>query len=117
MPDFSQRLRKELEYTGLSQEDLAAKAGIQKHALDRCLGPQKSMPPADAAVKIASALDVSVEYLVTGRADCRDDMAKYFKFRDMLDDLLVLPETVRKPIETMIKALARQEREKKTRLS
>jgi hypothetical protein len=43
--------------------------------------------------------------------------AKYLKFRDVLDDLMVLPEMIRKPIKTMIKAAARQEREKKTLLS
>ncbi|MDR0682602.1 MAG: helix-turn-helix domain-containing protein [Dysgonamonadaceae bacterium] len=117
MPDFSQRLREELEYTGLSQKELAAKAGIQKRALDMYLGPQKSMPPADAAVKIASVLDVSVEYLVTGRTDSHKDMAKYFKLRDILDDLLILPAQALVPIRAMIKAAARQEREKTTRLS
>jgi hypothetical protein len=78
---------------------------------------QKSMPPADVAFKIASALGVSVERLITGHTGNCKDTAKYLKFRDVLGDLLVLPEAVYKPIKDMITALARQEREDKTHLS
>lgn len=66
MTDFAERLRSEIEYKGLSQKEVASKAGIKKRALDMYVGSQSSMPPADVAVKIAQVLDVSVEYLVTG---------------------------------------------------
>jgi len=42
--------------------------GVKKRALDTyLLCENASMPPADVAVKIANALGVSVEYLVTGK--------------------------------------------------
>jgi transcriptional regulator with XRE-family HTH domain len=107
---FAENLRSELDYQGLVVKQLAAKTGINIHTLNHYLSGKKSMPPADTAVKIASALDVSVEYLVTGNTSGQSEgMAKYLKFRDVFDALLVLPEAVRNPIRTMIKALAQRE--------
>ena len=64
---FQKNLRAELDYQGLTVKELAAKTNISKHTLDCYLKTKASMPPADAAVKIARALHVSVEYLVTGQ--------------------------------------------------
>jgi len=114
MPGFSQRLRSEIEYIGLNQKEFAAKAGIKKRALDSYLWAQQSMPPADTAVKIASALGVSVEYLITGKEYRRSiDISQYLQFRDILDDLMVLPEATLEPIKAVIKAFANSERKKK----
>ena len=67
MSDLSERLKDLIEYKGFLQKEVAAMANIKKRALDMYLGSRKSMPPADVAVKLATALDVSVEYLVTGK--------------------------------------------------
>jgi transcriptional regulator with XRE-family HTH domain len=113
MPDFSKRLRSEIEYIGLTQKEFAAKAGIKKRALDAYLRAQQSMPPADVAVKMAFALGVSVEYLVTGKEYRRTvDISGYLQFRDILDDLAVLPEETLVPIKTVIKTFADNERKK-----
>ncbi|MCL2293883.1 MAG: helix-turn-helix domain-containing protein [Spirochaetes bacterium] len=64
--EFRKNLRSELDYHGLTVKELSAKSGIVKGTLDCYLGARASMPPADIAVKIANALGVSVEYLVTG---------------------------------------------------
>ena len=66
MATFADRLREEIEYLGLTRKELAYKADIKKRALDMYLGTQGSMPPADVAVRLAKALNVTVEYLVTG---------------------------------------------------
>jgi transcriptional regulator with XRE-family HTH domain len=114
MSDFSERLRSEIEYVGLSQKEFAAKAGIKKRALDMYLGTQNSIPPADVAVKIASALGLSVEYLITGRELRRSvDISPYLQFRDVLDDLVLLPEEILIPIKKMISAAVDHERKKK----
>ena len=55
-----------MAYWGITRKELAHKADIKKRALDMYLGTQESMPPADVAVRIAKALHVTVEYLVTG---------------------------------------------------
>ena len=113
MTDFSMRLRSEIEYIGLNQKEFAAKAGIKKRALDAYLRAQQSMPPADTAVKMAAALGVSVEYLITGREYKQNiDISKYLQFRNLLDDLAVLPNETLEPIKTVIKTFADKERKK-----
>lgn len=66
MPTFADRLREEMNYWGLTHKELALRADIKPRALAMYLGTQKSMPPADVAVRLAKALNVTVEYLVTG---------------------------------------------------
>ena len=65
--NFRKILRNELDYQGLTVKELAAKSSVAKGAIDSYLGKQASMPPADAAVRIAAALGVTVEYLVNGQ--------------------------------------------------
>jgi transcriptional regulator with XRE-family HTH domain len=114
MSSFSDRLRSEIDYIGLNQKEFAAKAGIKKRALDGYLGIQQSIPPADVAVKMAAALGISVEYLITGE-ECHNsiDISKYVKFRPILDDLSALPDEALALIEAMIKTAANNERKKK----
>ena len=114
MSDFSKRLRSEIDYIGLTQKEFAAKACIKKRALDGYLRSQQSMPPADTAVKIAAALGLSVEYLVTGKEYIQTiDISKYLQFKDLLDDLAILPDETLIPIKAVIKAFANSERERR----
>lgn len=64
---FKQTLRSEMEFQNIKVKELAAKTGISPRTLEGYLGSRSSIPPADVAVKIASTLNVSVEYLVTGK--------------------------------------------------
>jgi len=64
---FKENLKSELTYSGMLVKELSAKTGIKKHTLDNYLNTHNSLPNAEAAVKIARALGVSVEYLITGR--------------------------------------------------
>jgi transcriptional regulator with XRE-family HTH domain len=63
---FKENLKSELTYSGMMVKELAAKSGVNKYSLDKYLNKQGQMPSVDVAVKIAHALGVSVEYLVTG---------------------------------------------------
>lgn len=47
-------------------KELSAKTGIKKYTIDNYLSSHNCSPSAEAAVKIAAALGVSVEYLVMG---------------------------------------------------
>ena len=58
---------------GITVKELSAKTGIPKGTLDCYLGVRASIPPVDIAVKIASALGVTVEYLVTGQETQKHD--------------------------------------------
>ena len=63
---FGENLKQELAYTGMLKKELSALSGVHKRAIDTYVRTNYSMPPADTAVKIAKALGVTVEYLVTG---------------------------------------------------
>ncbi len=111
MPSFADRLREEIEYIGISQRELAEKAGIKKRALDMYLGYRASMPAVDVAVKLAEALNVSVEYLVTGKTTLyRRECAKISKYKKIEDDLTSLTPQVLKSVEDMIHSLAEREK-------
>ena len=63
---FKEILKSELAYKGILVKELAQKTGISRHTLDNYLNIREHIPTLDAAVKIAKALGVSVEYLATG---------------------------------------------------
>ena len=68
--DFSKHLKSEIDYSGLSYKELSQKSGVAERALYTYVATKNpSMPPADVAYKIARALGVSVDYLVTGGTD------------------------------------------------
>jgi len=84
---FKENLKSELLYKGMMVKELSAVTKIKRHTLDNYLNTHNSLPNAESAVKIAQALGVSVEYLVTGR-----------EFIDMAQ-LASLPEDLRTMIE------------------
>jgi transcriptional regulator with XRE-family HTH domain len=47
-------------------KELAAISGVNKRTIDNYLNTHNTIPSADAAVRIAGALGVTVEYLITG---------------------------------------------------
>ena len=63
---FRENLKSELSYSGMLVKELAAQTGLKKHTIDNYLSVRGRMPAADVAVRIARALGVSVEYLITG---------------------------------------------------
>jgi len=98
MSDFKANLRNELDYVGLTVKELSAKTGIAKGTLDCYLGARASIPPADIAVKIAKALGVSVEYLITGQEDKNQNKIHDQKIRSVIQLMVKLNE---KDIETI----------------
>jgi transcriptional regulator with XRE-family HTH domain len=63
---FRENLKSELEYSGMLVKELAAKSGVKKHSIDKYLSARGQTPSVEIGVKLAKALGVSVEYLVTG---------------------------------------------------
>ena len=76
---FKENLRDEINYQGLLVKEVAAKAGLASNALSNYLRENSSIPAADIAVKIAAALGVSVEYLVTGKNSASSEKSKPVK--------------------------------------
>jgi transcriptional regulator with XRE-family HTH domain len=97
--DFKTNLRAELDYLGLTVKELSAKTGIPKGTLDCYLGARVSVPSADIAVKIAGAMDVTVEYLVTGREIKKQEKLLDHNIRSIHQILIELDE---KEIETVL---------------
>ncbi len=106
MSSFSERLRAEIEFSGMLQKEVAFKAGIKKRALDMYIGKQESMPPADIAVKLAKVLNVTVEYLVTGENEAR----KIKEYEFLQRDLSILPSNIALNLCETIHLMAERER-------
>lgn len=64
---FRENLKEELSYQDITVKELSLKTGISKHTIDHYLTKNGSQPQAELAVKIAQALNVSVESLVLGK--------------------------------------------------
>lgn len=63
---FAENLKYALDLRNLQVKELASKTRISKNTIDNYLSGQKSLPNIENGFKIAQALDVSMEYLVTG---------------------------------------------------
>lgn len=55
-----------MDEKGYIVKELAALSGVGKRSIDNYFSIRGSIPTADIAVRIAKALDTTVEYLVTG---------------------------------------------------
>jgi len=64
---FRENLKAELANADMRVKELAKLSGVKKQTIDSYLRENSYMPSAAAAVNIAVALGVSVEYLVTGK--------------------------------------------------
>jgi transcriptional regulator with XRE-family HTH domain len=69
--NFRENLRNELDFQGVIVKELSARTKIPVATLDCYLRTQAVVPSAENAVKIARALRVSVEHLVSGGDDAR----------------------------------------------
>jgi transcriptional regulator with XRE-family HTH domain len=67
MGNFQEILRDELDYQDITIKELSAKSSVAVGAIHGYLSTQASIPSAGNAIKIANALGVSVEYLITGK--------------------------------------------------
>lgn len=102
MKSFKERLREEIEYKGLLVKEVAAECGISNSTFLSYIDARGVLPNVETAVKIASVLGVSVEYLVTGKDDSEkiNPVMKIVK-----DDLRKLTPAQLKTVQKMIHAL------------
>ena len=97
---FGENLKQELTYNGMLKKELSALSGVNKRAIDTYVRTRASMPPADAAVKIAKALGVTVEYLVTG-----EDSSTSKEVRKITRSILNLNQRDRKLVVSLVKSM------------
>jgi len=99
---FKENLKSELAFQDMLVKELATRSGVSKHTLDNYLSVREYMPSADAAVKIAQALGVSVEYLVTGEENGPEKSALGPEIRSLVQNFKLLSEDDRKMIVSII---------------
>jgi len=77
-------------------KELAAKAGINKRTIDTYVDSRAVIPNAEIAVRLAKALDTTVEYLVTGNENDENlnpsdhseiDSELYFKYHKLISKI------------------------------
>ena len=78
---FWENVDSELNFIGMERKELGQKAGFPESYISKGIARQ-SCPSADLALKIADALNVPVEKLVTGtvrKASAKDNMSPEIK--------------------------------------
>jgi transcriptional regulator with XRE-family HTH domain len=95
---FRENLKSELLYQDMLVKELAVKTGISRHTLDNYLNVRENMPTADVAVKIAQALGVTVEYLITGEENQTEKSMLGTEIRALIQNFKLLSEDDRKMI-------------------
>jgi transcriptional regulator with XRE-family HTH domain len=110
---FRENLKEQLSFSGMYVKELAALSGIKKQTIDSYLNIHGCMPSADAAVAIAQALGVSVEYLVTGKNAKQKTIPYPIESRMVADITAQMERKNRKMAVAIIKAMKKQEDEEK----
>jgi len=107
---FKENLKEQLIYSGMYVKELATQSGIKKQTIDSYLNVNASVPSAEAAVAIARALGVSVEYLVTGHEPKGNNNPHYpMEARLAAEIIAKMNEKDRKLALAVIKAMRKQE--------
>ena len=103
---FKENLKSELAYSGMLVKELARLSGVNKRTIDNYLNVHNCIPSADAAVRIAAALGVTVEYLITGEeGQERNNPPLTPDPRVILKNLEALNSRDRKTVLDLIKSL------------
>jgi len=103
---FKENLKAELAFKDILIKELASISGVNRRTIDNYLREDGSMPSADAAVRIANALGVTVEYLITGNEQKeRTPSTPFPDSRIVLKNLEALNKRDRKIVLNLIKSL------------
>lgn len=104
---FKENLREEIEYQGFTLKELSYLSGIPKGSLSNYLKENSSIPSADVAVKIASALNTSVEYLINGRINNSEENHYPADIRTMADMISTMTDEKKEIVRKLIEGLAK----------
>lgn len=89
---FKETLKDELKYQDIKVKELSEMTGIPKGTIDHYLAEKNTLPLADSAVKIAQALGVTTEYLVTGQDTTKEGSHKNPKVAAIVRNLEIIPD-------------------------
>ena len=107
---FSENLREAISIKNLTTKELSARTSINEGTISSYLKTKGPMPPADKALKLSKALDVSVEFLVTGFEQGRYEPAatsctKLRRYARLIADLEAMTEKERELAERIVRAI------------
>lgn len=111
---FRENLRDELNYKDLRIKELSEKTKISIGTLNHYLAEKSTDPTAENAVKIARALGVTVEYLVTGKNSSTqnskpqltdEEIRIYKQNASLIKKLAQLSPASKKAIENLIEQM------------
>jgi transcriptional regulator with XRE-family HTH domain len=104
---FRENLKKELFYNDIKTKELARKINVPYTTTLAYLDKRGVIPNAEIAVRIAKVLNVTVEYLVTGKEEVRDldFKKKYPILNPLIDELLSLPKPLLTGVQNFIHIL------------
>jgi transcriptional regulator with XRE-family HTH domain len=103
---FRDNLREALDFTGMEQKELAAKTGISLKTIESYVKKDSSVPSADKAFRIAQALGVTLEYLLSGKKSPKTSLpAIPPQHKELLDTISKLNKTNYEVITTVAKTL------------
>ena len=112
---FKENLKAELAYKDILVKELAVLSGINRRSIDNYLRVDGSQPSADAAVRIARALGVTVEYLITGNELQEKNNSPLLPDpRVILKSLEMLNKRDRKIVYSLVKSLKEIEESEKS---
>ena len=99
---FKETLREEISYQGITLKELADKSNVSKRTIESYVDARGRIPTAENAVKIANALNVTVEYLVTGIDSNSNEKLKNNSLQKTIKEMLSIPDELLNPIKTII---------------
>ena len=102
---FKEYLRDEMEYQGLTTKELSERSGVSKRTIDNYLMANPQEPSVSNAYKIARALKVSIEYLLTGE-EYTGNITLTGPLLEFLDNYQALPAEFQNIIENLVKKLS-----------
>lgn len=106
---FGENLREAMKISKITTKELADKTGINENTISSYLKTNASIPTADKAVKIAKALNTSVEFLTEGfETDFYKMRHTSSRFAKAISSLEKLPEETREPILKMISEMSQK---------
>jgi len=111
---FKENLKAELAYKDILIKELATLSGVNRRTIDNYLREDGSIPSADVAVRIAKAIGVTVEYLITGlEHQVRNNLSPVPDSQIILKNLESLNRRDQRIVLNLIKSLKEMEESEK----
>lgn len=101
---FKENLKDEMEFQDIKPKELSEKTGISVNTLRNYINKHDALPNIDSAVKIAKALNITVEELVEGRKN-KSEFQKTEIVAKFISIFINLTENDRKSVMALLEEM------------